>query len=85
MTPIAEDAIEQTTLQWLENLGCGVAYGPDIAFDGPFPERDEEANYTDIVLMGRLRSALECINASLLTDRAAEVKISDLRSQHSGL
>jgi len=43
MTKITEDAIEQTTLKWLENLGYEIAYGPDITFAGPSPERDAEA------------------------------------------
>ncbi len=40
MTKITEDAIEQTTLEWLANLGYEIAHGPDIAFDGQSPERD---------------------------------------------
>ncbi len=72
MTRITEDAIEQTALEWLENLGYGIAYGPDIAFDGATPERDAEANYTDVVLVGRLRSALERINSTLPVDAIDE-------------
>jgi len=37
MTRITEDAIEQTTLEWLENLGYEIVHGPDIAFDGQAP------------------------------------------------
>ena len=33
MNRITENTIEQTTLEWLENLGYEIAYGPDIAFD----------------------------------------------------
>lgn len=33
MTGMNEDTLEQTTLEWLENLGYEIAYGPDIAFD----------------------------------------------------
>lgn len=65
MSHITEDAIEQTALAWFANLGYEIAYGPDIAFDGRAPERDAEANYADVVLIGRLRSALERINATL--------------------
>jgi len=28
------DTLEQTAMEWLENLGYEIAYGPDIAFDG---------------------------------------------------
>lgn len=65
MDNFTEGAIEQTTLAWFANLGYDIAYGPDIAFDGAAPERDAEANYADVVLIGRLRSALERINATL--------------------
>jgi len=72
MTGMNEDTLEQTTLEWLENLGYEIAYGPDIAFDGQAPERDADANYTDVVLLGRLRSALECINPALPADAIDE-------------
>ena len=55
MNRITEDAIEHTTLEWLEKLGYGIAHGPDIAFDGLSPERSEEANYTDVVLIRFIR------------------------------
>jgi type I restriction enzyme R subunit len=57
-----ESSLEQTTLTWFENLGYEIEYGPDIAFDGSRPERDAEANYSDVILAGRLREALERIN-----------------------
>ena len=72
MNKITEDTLEQTTLEWLENLGYEIAYGPDVAFDGPAPERDADANYTDVVLLGRLRFALECINPALPADAIDE-------------
>ena len=72
MIKITEDAIEQTALEWLETLGYEIAYGPDIAFDGSSPERDQEANYTDVVLLGRLCSALERINPTLPADAIGE-------------
>ena len=62
---INEDSIEQMALSQLEALGFEVARGPDIAFDGPAPERDPTANYGDVVLTNRLLSALTRINAEL--------------------
>ncbi len=64
-TKTTEDSIEQMALSQLEALGFDVAHGPDIAFDGPNPERDPAANYGDVVLVERLRSALTRINAGL--------------------
>ncbi len=82
MGNITEDAIEQTTLAWFANLGYEIAYGPDIAFDGAAPERDAEANYTDVVLIGRLRSVMERINATLPAEAINEAirKITRLES-----
>lgn len=72
MNKITEDAIEQTALEWLENLGYEIAYGPDIAFDGPSLERDAEANFADVVLLGRLRLSMERINSTLPADAIEE-------------
>ncbi|MCK4448071.1 MAG: hypothetical protein KAW56_13445 [Candidatus Marinimicrobia bacterium] len=69
MTPkITESAIEETALAGFEDLGYTVKFGPYIAFDGIQPERSAEANYADVVLVDRLRSALERINPGLPTN-----------------
>ena len=65
MKKFTENQIEQTTLDWFENLGYNIKHGPDIAFDGSRPERDAEANYTDVILIDRLRETLERINSDL--------------------
>lgn len=65
MNPITEDAIEKTSLDWLRALGYEVAHGPDIAHDGPAPERDPAAAYGDVVLLGRLRAGLARLNPDL--------------------
>ncbi len=44
MTHLSEDAIEQMALDEFQALGWQVAFGPDIAFDGPHPERDAAVN-----------------------------------------
>jgi type I restriction enzyme R subunit len=62
---INESTLENTVLTWLENLGYDIEHGPDIAFDGVKPERDPSANYTDVVLIGRLRESLERINPEI--------------------
>lgn len=62
---MTEDAVEQTALAWLESLGYKVVYGPDIAFDGSASERGAEANYGDVVLVGRLRDAMSRINPEI--------------------
>ena len=85
MSKITEDAIEQTALEWLGNLGYEIAHGPDIAFDGSTPERDAEANYSDVVLVSRLRSALERINPALPADAIDEAVRKVIRPESPSL
>ena len=62
MTTLNENTVEQAALSWLRELGWDVAYGPEIAPDGPSPERDD---YVDVVLERRLRAALARLNPGL--------------------
>ena len=68
MTTITEADVESATLDWLVTLGWQVAHGPDIAPDRLGAERD---NYSQVVLEGRLRNALERLNPDL-DDQALE-------------
>lgn len=65
MKILSEEAIEQLALDELQALGWQIAFGPDIAFDGPHPERNAAANYGDVVLVQRLREALVRINPEM--------------------
>jgi type I restriction enzyme R subunit len=56
---MTEDQLEQDALGWLASVGYTVAHGPDMAHDGPAPER---ASYRDWLLAGRLRSAIARLN-----------------------
>ena len=56
---MTEDQLEQEALTWLVDVGYTHRYGPDIAPDGPSPER---VNYRQVVLAGRLRDAIERLN-----------------------
>ena len=56
---MTEDQLEQETLSWLADVGYTPVYGPDIAFDGNTPER---SNYTQVVLVERLRHAINRLN-----------------------
>lgn len=40
MRKISESTLEDTVLSWLKDLGYEVLFGPDMAFDGLFLERD---------------------------------------------
>ncbi|MEO8837489.1 MAG: type I restriction endonuclease subunit R, partial [Herbaspirillum sp.] len=56
---MTEDQLEQETLGWLTELGYRSVYGPDIAPDGAAPER---SNYAQVVLVERLRAAIQRLN-----------------------
>lgn len=65
-----ESTIEQAALDWLQSLGYSYAFGPDIAFDGPSPERE---NYWDAILLHRLQEAVARINPSIPASAQEEV------------
>lgn len=54
-----ESDLEEATLEWLAEMDYSILAGPDIAYDGDYPERD---SYHDVVLTERLREALVRIN-----------------------
>ena len=59
---ITESEVEQATLDILSAQGYAIVHGPDIAPDGPNPERQ---SYADVVLVGRLREAIDRINPKI--------------------
>ncbi|MDD2267922.1 MAG: type I restriction endonuclease subunit R [Eubacteriales bacterium] len=59
MSNFTEDHLEQAVMEWFQGLGYQTLYGPDISPDGSFAERE---SFGDVVLYGRLHSALKRIN-----------------------
>jgi len=59
---LGESLLERAALEWFEELGYEVAYGPDISPGGSKPERD---SYSQVLLLNRLRQALLRINPTL--------------------
>ena len=61
---ITESEIEEHALKLFASMGYEIVYGPDIAPapDGVRPERE---SYSQVVLTGRLKSALKRINPTL--------------------
>ena len=60
---ITEENIEEVTLQILkEDLGYDLIYGPDISPDGKTPQRK---SYQEIVLVEKLKDAIQRINPNL--------------------
>ena len=62
MTAFTESVVEQAALDWLRALDWGIAHGPEIAPDQPAAER---AHYGQVILEGRLRTALAQLNSQL--------------------
>ncbi len=59
---MTEDQLEQETLSWLSEVGYRHIYGPDIAPDGKSPER---SSYSQVILVERLREAINRLNPTL--------------------
>ncbi len=57
-----ESIVEEATLKWFDGLGYVILNGLDIAPDASGAERQ---TYADVVLIDRLRSALETINPKI--------------------
>jgi type I restriction enzyme, R subunit len=66
---ITESVVEQTTLAWFESLGYAVESGPSISPGEPGTERGD---YDQVVLLGRLQTALENINTNIPPDAIEE-------------
>lgn len=66
---IVEQDIEDAALEILQGLGYKYIYGPDIAPDGTNPER---ARWDDVVLVERLRSAIDSLNPDIPTEAKEE-------------
>lgn len=64
-----ESDLEVATLEWLEELGYSIAFGPNLAPDGESPER---LSYRDVLLVDRLRSAVARINPTIPSDAQEE-------------
>lgn len=60
-----ENTIETFAIELLQNLGYQHLYGPLVAPDGEYPERDR---FTEVLLLKRLRSAIKKINPQLQAD-----------------
>ncbi|AWB34701.1 type I restriction endonuclease subunit R [Orrella marina] len=67
---MTEDQLEQQCLLWFAEGGWDVAHGPDLAPDGPSPER---VDYRQVLLLGDLEHAISRINPHLPTSAVEQV------------
>ena len=68
--PLTEADIEQIALDWFAECGYTCVHGPDIAPDMPASER---ASYQEVLLVDRLRAALQRCNPGLRSGDIEEV------------
>jgi type I restriction enzyme R subunit len=73
-----ESEIEAAALEILSELDYKILYGPDIAPDGISPERK---SYSDVVLVKRLRDAVDRINPDLPGEAREEAIKKVLRTE----
>lgn len=62
MAKITENDIELYAIEELETLGYSYVYGPEIAPDGEAPERSA---YDEVILIQRLKNAIDRINPTI--------------------
>lgn len=79
---VTESEVEEVALDYLSEMGYLRLFGPDIAPDGKSPERN---NYSDVVLLRRLRYAVNKFNADIPTEAKEEAIKKLLRTESQSL
>lgn len=82
MSNFVESDVEEAALSYFEELGYAVLHGPNIAPGEPSAERNTPS---DVILEGRLRSALAQINPQLPAEALNAVVRQVLRSETQNL
>lgn len=73
---ITENQIEQIGLEYLSRLGYTIIHAPDISPDGEHPER----TYSEVILINRLRDAIDKLNPAIPYDAREEALKKVLRT-----
>jgi type I restriction enzyme R subunit len=79
MSSFTENHLEQAVLEWFQNLGYQTLYGPDISPGGSFAERE---SFGDVILYGRLHSALKRNNQQY-SDKVIDELVKKITRQQS--
>jgi len=79
---ITESEVEQVVLDILHELGYKIIYGPDISPDG---SKQERANYSEVVLIDRLKKAIDNINPNIPKEAKEEALKKILRFETQNL
>lgn len=67
--PLNESHVEDAALSWFEELGYSVGHGPHLA---PGEQASERESFSDVVLVGRLRHAIERLNPAIPAEAQEE-------------
>jgi type I restriction enzyme R subunit len=78
---ISEDEIEQIAINYFINLGYTHLLGPDISPDGEHPER----KYNEVVLVTRLRDAIDKLNPDIPNEAKEDALKKVLRAESPNL
>ncbi|MEM4258760.1 MAG: type I restriction endonuclease subunit R [Candidatus Thermoplasmatota archaeon] len=79
---VSEDDVEKLCLEHFKTMGYTILYGPNIAPDGATPERK---TYTDVVLLERLKKAVDKINPHIPIEARDEAIKKLLRTEKTTL
>jgi len=78
---ISENEIEQIALSYLKHLGYNYLLGTEISPDGEHPERE----YSDVVLITRLRDAIDKLNPNIPQEAKEDALKKVLRTESPNL
>ena len=81
MHTLTESEVENIGLSYLEEQNYSHLYGPDISPDGIFMERQ----YGEVVLVNRLRDAIDRLNPQISDEGKADAIKKVLRTDSPGL
>jgi type I restriction enzyme R subunit len=79
---VAESVVEDAALDYLHELGYEIAFGPDISPGGKRPER---RSYSDTVLVGRIKRAIDTFNSRIPREAREEAIRKLLRTESQDL
>ena len=77
-----ESVVEEAALSWFAELGYQIGHGPHIAPGEPASERD---SFADVVLAGRLRTAVQRLNPEVPGDAREDAVRKVLRQESASL
>ena len=82
ISPLNESIVEDAALTWFGEMGYSFGHGPQLAPGEPAAERD---SFGDVVLVGRLRAAIERLNPSIPEEAREEALRKVLRLENPSL